>query len=315
MLKKKVKLLGTLLAFSITAIALTGCGKQDETAITVTPDELAAIADSEEGRGDIIDDANPLEGAELEAQPLDYTGYDTNGQIAFTIYNNTPFEIYSAKVGSTTSSADSDIDILPSTLAPDTTFDFKATLEESAWEVTDWTIYFTDTDGDTSQSYDTFNAWNLAYINVTWDDQNGGYVCDFTYYDELSDAPEASSADDNPLTKGNATVTTDEIVAWNMFFTVYNETPFEMLTITMGPANGSIDDDIDILGDKTLPTNSKLDFEITLAPEWRDITEWTLFITDTDGDTSKIYEVFNPWDVTYVDIKWDGSNYDCDFVY
>lgn len=326
MLKKRVKLLATLLALSITAIALVGCGKdEEEPEVSMSSAELAEIADPEDGLGDIIEEENPLEAEveeisdeDLEAQPLDYTGYDTNGEIYFTIYNNTPFEIFAAQVGSASSSADEDIDILPSTLQPDDTYDFQAVLDESAWSVTDWTIYFTDTDGDTSQSYDIFNAWNVAVINVTWDESNGGYVCDFLYKDELSDEPEYDSeTEKNPLRSGNAVVTTEEIVAWNMFFTIYNETPFEILTIKMGPAAGNADDDVDILGSKTLPEDCKLDVEATLSPEWRDITEWTLYITDTDGDTSQIYETFDPWEVTYVDIQWDSKNggYYCDFVY
>lgn len=326
MKKSSLKLLVLALSFSITTVA-SGCGSNQT---TVTEDELAAIADPEEGRGDVIDEEDSTEASEdsfdsttdeldddeLEAQPLDYTGYDTNGVISFTIYNNTPYDIYSAKVGSTTSSSDSDIDILPAILSPDDTYDFEAVLDENAWDVTDWTIFFTDTDGDTSQSYETFNAWNVAVINVTWDEENRGYVCDFLYYDEIPDESE-DTTDENPLVKGDATITTEEIVAWNMYFTVNNLTPFEILAIKMGPASGNSDGDVDILGEKTLPSNNKLDVEATLSPEWREVTEWTLYITDVDGDTSAYYETFDPWEVLYVDINWDSNSgsYYCDFVY
>ncbi len=104
MLKKKAKLISMLMTLSLLSVAMVGCGGKDEPAPTVSEETIP----EDDGRGDVIDDANPLEAVvedvddELEAQPLGATGYDTNGEIAFTIYNNSAYDIYSAYVGSTT---------------------------------------------------------------------------------------------------------------------------------------------------------------------------------------------------------------------
>ena len=100
----------------------------------------------------------------------------------FTIFNNSDFEIVFAHMGPSTLSSEDDTDILPSTLPGGESYTFEAKISEDYWDYTEWTIYFTDSDGDTSQVYDTFNPWNLSYVDVDWDSENAGYVCSFQYY-------------------------------------------------------------------------------------------------------------------------------------
>lgn len=214
MKKNRVKLLCLALSLSIPMV-MSGCGSNK---ITVTEDELLSIADPEEGLGDIIEESDSLEEEGLgdiieesdspeeedyseyeeyeydseddglEAQALAHTGYDTAGSISFSIYNNTPNDLYSALVGPLYETNIEDLDVLPAVLSPDDSYDYHAFIDEDAWEITDWTIYFTDTAGNTSDEYYVMNLWDVAVVNVTWDESTSHYLCDFLYYDEIGDA-------------------------------------------------------------------------------------------------------------------------------
>lgn len=294
-------LIGLVLVLTMSALA--GCGQKEE----AEPVERAVAADPEEGRGDVIEEENPLAEVDQEVNTeYVYTGYDTNGYIGFTIVNNSPYEIYAAKVGSTTSAAENDIDILPAILSAGESYTYETYLKETAYNITDWTIQIEDTDGVVSQQFDTFNAWNLEGIVVDLDKANGGYVCEFFYRQEEVYDPNTS-----PLSQK------DENIEYHMAFTVYNETPWEILTIQFGPRDLGTDYDIDILGNKTLPVDGYTTFDMAFPEESTRVTSWTIYITDVDGDTSSIYEEFNPWTVSYIDIKWDAntSSYYCDFQY
>lgn len=199
MKKNRVKLLCLALSLAIPMV-MSGCASNK---ITVTEDELLSIADPEEGLGDIIEESDPPEEEDyseyeeyeydseddgLEAQALAHTGYDTAGSISFSIYNNTPNDLYSALVGPLYESNIEDFDVLPAVLSPDDSYDYHAFIDEDAWEITDWTIYFTDTAGNTSDEYYVMNLWDVAVVNVTWDESTSHYLCDFLYYDEIGDA-------------------------------------------------------------------------------------------------------------------------------
>lgn len=304
---KRKLLLGLSIVFTMSI--LSGCGNKEATTPNQTAQEHvdeAITEDSEEGLGDVIEEDNPLADAEELSDEYVYTGYDTDGYIGFTIINDSPYDIYSASVGSTTSAAEDDIDILPAILSAGDSYTYETYLKESAYNITDWTINIEDTDGVVSQQFDTFNAWNLKTIRINLDKENGGYICDFEYYEE----PEYDMTT-SPLAQK------DENIEYHMVFTVYNETPWEILTVKFGPRDLDADSDIDILGNKTLPVNGSVNVDIPFPEESTHVTAWTIYITDVDGDTSSIYEEFNPWEVSYVDIKWDSnsSSYYCDFVY
>ncbi len=109
------------------------------------------------------------------------TGYDTNGSYGFTVNNNSGYEIYSIHVGIMNASSIHDIDLLPQTLPAESSTDVTGFATQGDWMNTEWTLYITDVDGDTSASYDAFNPWSLSAVDVTWDSNAGGYVCTFIY--------------------------------------------------------------------------------------------------------------------------------------
>lgn len=107
------------------------------------------------------------------------TGYDTDGQFAFTVYNNSDYDIYSLHMGILDAGSDHDIDVLPQILPANSSTTITGQASMGDWIQTDWTIYVTDVDGDTSASYDTFNPWTVSYVDIYW--QGDSYVCEFTY--------------------------------------------------------------------------------------------------------------------------------------
>ena len=109
------------------------------------------------------------------------TGYDTNGQYTFTVYNESAYDIYAIHMGVVGASADYDIDILPQILSAGNSTDLSGMASQGDWLNTEWTLYITDVDGDTSSSYEVFNPWTLTYVDINWDSNNGGYVCEFVY--------------------------------------------------------------------------------------------------------------------------------------
>ena len=109
------------------------------------------------------------------------TGHDTNGEFSFTVYNESDYDIYSIHMGVATAYAEDDIDILPTILSAGENTQVSGVAAESDWSNTEWTLFITDVDGDTSISFDTFNPWALSYVDISWDSEQGGYVCTFVY--------------------------------------------------------------------------------------------------------------------------------------
>jgi len=99
-------------------------------------------------------------------------------------------------------------------------------------------------------------------------------------------------------------------------FTIYNESDYDIYAIYMGPADGDADDDIDILP-HILEAGDWYLYEEELPSRYTGTDKWTLYIEDTDGDTSESYETFDPYTLIYVDINWNTSKaaYECTFVY
>ncbi len=119
--------------------------------------------------------------AEAPAPTVTGTGNDTNGLMEFTVYNESDYEIYAIYVGVSNAAAEDDLDILPATIPPHESADASVVASQGDWLNTEWTMYVTDVDGDTSASFETFNPWLLSYVDISWDSNAGGYVCNFVY--------------------------------------------------------------------------------------------------------------------------------------
>ncbi|MPN21993.1 hypothetical protein SDC9_169376 [bioreactor metagenome] len=105
----------------------------------------------------------------------------TSTPFTFTIYNASDYNIYSIYMAPAYTDGDG-VDILPSTLSAGASYEFTASVVGTDYEgITEWTLYVVDEVGDSSASYDVFDPWNLAYVNVTWDGTSNGYVCEFVY--------------------------------------------------------------------------------------------------------------------------------------
>jgi hypothetical protein len=144
--------------------------------------ETASVAGSLNGGGE--PDAASLNEGESEAasgQIAVGAGHDSNGQYSFTVYNESSYDIYSIHMGLLSASAADDIDMLPQVLPAGENIEISGVAEESVWSETEWTLRITDVDGDVSASFDTFNPWTVSYVDVKWDGESGGYVCEFFY--------------------------------------------------------------------------------------------------------------------------------------
>ncbi|MDL2327647.1 hypothetical protein LJC64_03205 [Ruminococcaceae bacterium OttesenSCG-928-A11] len=99
-------------------------------------------------------------------------------------------------------------------------------------------------------------------------------------------------------------------------FNVYNESSWDIYAMYIGVANAGSSGDIDLLPSILKAGDFTTIYGTASSGDWAN-TEWTLYVVDVDGDTSQIYDVFNPWTLSYVDIFWDGDNggYTCDFYY
>ena len=100
-------------------------------------------------------------------------------------------------------------------------------------------------------------------------------------------------------------------------FTIYNESAFDIYAIYMAPYGADEDDVVDILTN-ILPAGKSTEIEGSVAgTDYEGITTWQMYVVDVDDDSSVSVEEFDPWQVTYIDIRWDSDSfgYVCDFVY
>ena len=109
------------------------------------------------------------------------TGYDTSGQYTFAVYNQSEYDIYAIYIGVVDASEYDDIDLLPQILSAGDSTQLIGQASQGDWINTEWTLYIEDVDGDVSASYDIFNPWLLTYVDINWDSNSGGYVCEFYY--------------------------------------------------------------------------------------------------------------------------------------
>lgn len=161
-----------------------------EVAIYFGEEGLAADVGNEQGElittvwgtleGAFIDE--PAQTSQPMPQPtVTGTGNDTNGQYSFTVYNESNFDIFTIHMGVANAAAEHDIDILPETLPYGQSANVTGIASQGDWLNTEWVLYITDIDGETSVSFDVFNPWTVSYVDIYWDAKNGGYVCDFIY--------------------------------------------------------------------------------------------------------------------------------------
>ncbi len=109
--------------------------------------------------------------------PVEANIYDQD--FIFTIYNESPYEIYSIHM-SPDSSTDDSVDVLPTTLSPGGSQDVSGNVAGTQYAgETNWYLFVTDTDGDVSLTNEAFDPWLVKYVNVYW--ENGGYTCEFVY--------------------------------------------------------------------------------------------------------------------------------------
>ena len=108
-------------------------------------------------------------------------GYNTDGNMYFTIYNESDYDIYAIYIGRADASSEDDIDVLPYILDAGESYFVDIYVNRADWNATDWTIYIEDDEGDYSADFEVFNPWEILYIDVYWSNDVGGYVCDFVY--------------------------------------------------------------------------------------------------------------------------------------
>ncbi len=140
-----------------------------------TPYPIAIVFDSEGN------ESARINGIHQYSDSADSTGFTTQGNYIFTVNNRSSYDIYSIMIGIAGASSSHDIDVLPAVLKADTSVDVTGVASMGDWSNTEWTIYITDVDGDTSASYDTFNPWLLSAVDISWDNDAGGYVAQFFY--------------------------------------------------------------------------------------------------------------------------------------
>ena len=120
----------------------------------------------------------------------------------------------------------------------------------------------------------------------------------------------------NPSENPRPVQTGSDIAPREFSFRIYNESNYDIYSIHMGPLEGSAEDDLDIL-DSILVSGDDVLVSGTVPGHLASVTQWTLFVTDVDDDTSLSYDVFDPFSLSYVDVVWDSDSagYRCDFVY
>ncbi len=152
----------------------------DDIVLTITTDgtNIIPIANVYDSAGNV---KSTVQGLFIENENANATGYDSNGNYGFVVNNNSSYEIYSMRVGVANASSSYDIDILPQILGANSSTEVYGFATQGDWLNTEWTLYITDVEGDTSASYDNFNPWTLKSVDISWNNDAGGYVLNFTY--------------------------------------------------------------------------------------------------------------------------------------
>ena len=293
-----MKKISVLILVMIMITTLAACNSEN-------PATDASISPTQSQASDSSQASSPSQAstpAETPAQSQNQGALETRSDSAprdftFRIYNESDYDIYAIHMGPLTGTAEDDVDILDYILASGDDVLITGSVSGHLTSITEWTLYITDVDDDTSSSFDVFNPFSLSYVDVIWDYDSAGYRCQFNY---------------------GGTYSNDNSYDYNVeySFTIYNESDYTIYSIHMGPLGSSSEDDVDIL-QSTLAPGMSADISGVIPAHMGPDSDWTLYVTDVDGDTSVSYETFKPSALIYVDIVWDSSagGYRCEFVY
>ena len=103
----------------------------------------------------------------------------------------------------------------------------------------------------------------------------------------------------------------------HMEFTITTDMPFPIFRVFLRPTAAPVEEEEDILPEGvTITLDSPYFFSSDAYINQTAYTDWFIYVIDTDMDSSIDYQVFNPWTVSEINIKWDDhGGYVCDFVY
>ena len=103
----------------------------------------------------------------------------------------------------------------------------------------------------------------------------------------------------------------------HMEFTINNDSPYTIIRVFLRPMAVPVEEEEDILPEGVMITlDNPFVFSSDAYMNHTAYTDWFIYVIDTDMDSSIDYQVFNPWTVSEVNIKWDDhGGYACDFVY
>ena len=139
-------------------------------------DGLIATITGPDGTTEVI--SGKLDSAYSGDEYYDYT----LEPFTFTIYNESDFDVYAIYMAPAGEPIEDGIDILSSILEAGDSTEIEGDLAGTEYEgVTTWQMYVEDVDGDTSVSTVEFDPWSVLYVDILWDSNSYGYVCDFVY--------------------------------------------------------------------------------------------------------------------------------------
>ncbi|MDR0952379.1 MAG: hypothetical protein LBM18_05590 [Oscillospiraceae bacterium] len=192
------------------------------------------------------------------------------------------------------------------------------------YEFDTYDVRIVDEDDDVYQ-FSRVSLGDGSEIAISWDN---GLVATVTAKDGSSaefegvmnpDSEDSGSVADSGGDDGGEQTDSGDGIDYNpMYFTVYNETDYEIHFINITPEN--IDaPETDILAEKgVLAAGESYVVDANLAgTEYEGTTAWYMYIQDSVGDTSIESQWFTTYDLDYVDIYWDGDaqGYYCEFNY
>ena len=74
------------------------------------------------------------------------------------------------------------MDVLPAIMGPGESQAVTGSVAGTQYAgISTWYLFVVDVDNDVSISAESFDPWLVQYVNVHWDGDSGGYVCEFVY--------------------------------------------------------------------------------------------------------------------------------------
>ncbi len=147
-------------------------------------DGLIATVTSPDGTSSTVSGAleSPSGSVATGSDPEEEGVYDyTQDPFSFTVYNESNYDIYAIYMAPKGAESET-VDILTEILKSKASADVEGSVAGTQFQgATTWQMYVEDVDGDTSVSVAEFDPWMLIYVDIVWDGDSGGYVCDFYY--------------------------------------------------------------------------------------------------------------------------------------